>query len=62
MERVIDKDDRYSGKYVALKSPQDDTIVGAGDTIAEALNEARQKGESEAIIFYIPPKGSTHIY
>ncbi len=43
MEKVLVNSDKYNGQYVAMKSIDDNTIVGAGKTPNEALEEAKKK-------------------
>ncbi|OGY21241.1 MAG: hypothetical protein A2126_00060 [Candidatus Woykebacteria bacterium GWB1_45_5] len=44
---------KYKGKWVALKDDEE-TVVGAGDTVAEALEEARKKGYENPILTKMP--------
>ena len=46
MEKVLVNSDRYNGQYVAIKSVDDNTIVGAGNQkqIAECGGEAYYAG------------------
>jgi len=62
MNKVLVNSNKYDGKYVALKSAEDNTIVGAGNTPEEALNEAKEKGISNPFILYVPDKDLVHIY
>lgn len=62
MEKVLVNSDKYDGQYVALVSVEDNTIVGAGNTPEEALNEARKKGIQSPFLLYVPDKNVAHIY
>lgn len=62
MEKILLRSERYSGKYVALKSTSDDTVVGSGNAPEEALREARAAGHDSPVLFYVPEKKSIHIY
>ncbi len=62
MEKVLVKSDKYCGQYVAMKSVDDNTIVGVGNTPDEALNEAREKGIQAPFLLYVPDKDMVHIY
>lgn len=62
MEKILVNSDKYYGQYVAMKSLNDNTIVGAGDTPEEALNEARKKGIQDPFLLYVPDKDVVHIY
>lgn len=62
MEKILVKSDQYNGQYVALVSPDDNTIVGYGDFPEEALNKAREKGIRNPFLLYVPKKDLVHIY
>lgn len=62
MEKILVNSDEYDGKYVALTSVNDNTIVGSGNTPEEALNEARKKGIQSPFLLYVPDKNIVHIY
>jgi len=47
---------------VAMKSVDDNTIVGVGDDPEIALREAEEKGFKNPILLYIPEKDLVHIY
>lgn len=47
------KDD-YAGKYVAMPSFNDRTIVASGDSPLKAIELAKKKGYNNPIIDYIP--------
>ncbi len=62
MEKILVNTNKYDGQYVALMSADDNTIVGAGNTPQEALNDARKKGIKHPFILYISDKDLVHIY
>ena len=62
MEKVLLTSNEYNGQYVALVSPEDNTIVGSGKTPDEALKMALQKGHTSPYLLYVPDKDSIHIY
>lgn len=53
---------KYSGKYVAIKSFKDKTVLGSGKNPAKVMERAKAKGAKDPIIFYVPKKNSIHIY
>ena len=61
-EKVLVTTDEFNGRYVALKSFDDTTIVGVGDNPEEALKDAEAKGFKDPILLYIPEKDIVHIY
>jgi hypothetical protein len=62
MEKILLESEKYAGKYVAFRSRDDNTVVGAGDTPEEALRVADEVGCTTPILFYVPEKQSVHIY
>jgi len=62
MEKILVNSNKYDGQYVAMVSAEDNTLVGAGNTPEEALNEARKKGIEKPFLLYIPDKDLVHIY
>ncbi len=62
MERILVTTDEFNGRYVAMKSVEDNTIVGVGDNPEKALREAEEKGFKNPILLYIPEKDLVHIY
>lgn len=56
MEKVLVNTNEYNGKYVALVSVEDNTIVGAGVTPEEALNKAKKNGIQSPLLLYVPEK------
>lgn len=62
MEKILVNSTKYDGQYIAIISTEDPTLVGAGDTPVEALNEARKKGIENPFLLYVPDKDLVHIY
>ncbi len=62
MERILVTTDEFNGRYVAMKSVEDNTIVGVGDDPEKALREAEEKGFKNPVLLYIPEKDLVHIY
>ena len=62
MEKALVTTDEYNGRYVAMKSFDDNTIVGVGDDPEKALKEAEKKGFENPVLLYIPEKDIVHIY
>ena len=60
--RVLIRDEKYQGQYVALKSFDDNTVVGSGKTLASALKNAEAHGEPHPVILFVPKKGVVQIY
>jgi hypothetical protein len=62
MERLLVTTDEFNGRYVALKSVDDSTIVGIGEDPEKALKDAEAKGFKNPVILYVPEKDLAHIY
>ena len=62
MEKTLIATDEFNGRYVAMKSFEDNTIVGVGNDPAQALKDAEVKGFWNPVLLYIPEKDIVHIY
>ncbi len=62
MEKLLVNTHQYDGRYVALKSFEDHTVMGVGDEPEVAIREAQAKGCKEPVLLYIPEKELVHIY
>ena len=62
MEKVLVNSDRYNGRYVAMKSFDDHTVIGVGEDPETAIKEALSKGFDNPVLLYIPEKEIVHIY
>jgi hypothetical protein len=62
MDKVMVNSYKYNGQYVAIKSAQDNTVIGSGTTPEEALNDAKEKGITDPFLLYIPEENLVHIY
>ena len=52
--RVLVTEQKYEGKYVALRSFTDNTIVAYGKRPHKVINKAVQKGVAEPVIVFVP--------
>lgn len=57
MDNIIVKDEKYNGRYVALKDFNDSTVISYGKDPKEAFENAVKKGVPEPVILYMPNKG-----
>ena len=62
MEIVLVNTNEYDGRYVAMKSFDDRTVVGVGDDPEAAIKDALRKGYEDPVIIYVPEKDMVHIY
>ena len=54
--------DAYAGKYVALRSFEDNTVVCCGDDPLHVIDEARKAEFPNAVLIYVPEKDTVGIY
>ncbi|MEK7064684.1 MAG: DUF5678 domain-containing protein [Patescibacteria group bacterium] len=59
---MINNGEKYGGQYVAMKTFLDREVVCFGAEPFEVSEEAKKKGVSDPVIFYVPVKGTVHIY
>jgi hypothetical protein len=55
MQLSLDQFIKYENKWVAFANSGQDRIVGSGDTLAEARNQAKQNGVAKPIFFKMLP-------
>lgn len=55
-------DPKYAGKYVALKSKNEQNVVSCNVDPKKAFDEARQKGIEKPVILFVPQSDSIYIY
>jgi len=53
MERILVTTDKFNGRYVAMKSFDDNTIVGVGEDPEKALKDAETKGFKNPVLLYM---------
>lgn len=56
MAKVLLETDEHAGRYVALRSRDDNTVVGFGDTPVRAVQAAQENGCASPILFYVPER------
>ena len=62
MERILVKDKKYAGQYVAIRDFDDPQVVGYGKNPEEAIKRASQKGYKNPVIVFVPEKATVQIY
>jgi hypothetical protein len=45
--------EKCKGKYVATKSFSNHTVIGVGENPVDAIKEAKEKGETDPVVFYV---------
>ena len=62
MENLLVKTNEYNGRYVALRTFEDHTVIGVGDDPESALKDAKANGVEEPVLVYVTEKDTVHIY
>jgi hypothetical protein len=62
MVQTLIKDSGYEGRYVALKSFDDSTVISSGTTPQEAYEKAVEKGFARPVLAFVPLKDMVQIY
>ncbi len=62
MKNVLFKDEKYSGKYVVIKSMDDPTVISSGKDPVLAHADAEGKGYVDFLLLFVPEKDLVHIY
>jgi hypothetical protein len=62
MEINLLQTDQFNGRYVAMKTSDDHTVISSGETPGETLENARNLGFQNPILVYVPLEESIHIY
>ena len=61
-ENILLKTNEYVGKYVALKSFKDRTVVAHGIIPKQVMEESFAKGYPDAVILFVPENTISHVY
>ena len=59
---VLFRTRKYNGKYVALKSFNENTVVASGLDPKAVISRANKKGITEPVIVYVPQENEIHVF
>ncbi len=59
---ILVTDSRYEGKYVALRSFSDHTVLAFGDDPVGVMARARKGRTDEPVIIFIPEHDMSYVY
>ena len=62
MIKTLLKSNNFNGKYVAMKTFSDHTVVADGETPQEAYKKAIEKGCQSPVVTFVPIKDMVQIY
>ncbi|MGD0077997.1 MAG: DUF5678 domain-containing protein [Sedimentisphaerales bacterium] len=60
--KVLIAEKEYEGKYVALRSMAERSVIASGDNPEFVAEEARKKGVHDPVIFFVPSRDITQVY
>jgi hypothetical protein len=60
--QILLTDERYEGKYVALRSILDRTVIASGDNPKSVLEQAKKQGAANPVVLFVPQKDITLVY
>jgi len=61
-DQVLISEEGYEGKYVALRSMSDRTVIASGDDPETVMKEAREQGADDPVVFFVPSHDITLVY
>ncbi|MEE8360051.1 MAG: DUF5678 domain-containing protein [Candidatus Omnitrophota bacterium] len=61
IQTVLDNN-KFNGRYIAMKSFADHSVIGDGATPEEAYIKATKSGCQNPVITFVPVKGMVQIY
>lgn len=59
---LIEDSEEYGGRYVTIKSFQEREVISYGSDPVVVFSEAKKRGISEPVLFYVPKKNVLQIY
>ncbi len=60
--KVLIAEKGYEGKYVALRSMSDRTVIASGDKPEAVMEQAQKQGVADPVIFFVPSHDITQVY
>ena len=61
-EHILVAEDKYDGKYVALRSFTDSEVLASGDDPIKVMKAAKEQGAASPVLFYVPERDMTFVY
>jgi hypothetical protein len=60
--KVLIAEKGYEGKYVAMRSMSDRTIIASGNNPDAVMKQANKQGVTDPVIFFVPNHDITLVY
>ena len=60
--KILVKNKRYTGKYVAMPSFNERKVIASGKDPHAVIDRAKQKGYEYPVVIFVPAKGCPNIY
>ncbi len=61
-KHVLITEEGYEGKYVAMRSMSERTIIASGSDPDAVMKQANKKGVTDPVIFFVPSHDITLVY
>ncbi len=61
-KQVLITEQGYEGKYVAMRSMSDRTIIASGNNPDDVMKHAHKQGVTDPVIFFVPSHDITLVY
>ena len=59
---IIASGKEYRGKYVAVRSFVDNSVVSAGDSVCDVVDRAMECGVDSPVIVHVPAKKTLRLF
>ena len=61
-EQVLIAEEGYEGKYVALRSFLDRSVIASGNDPKIVMAQAHEQGINNPVLFFVPEQDATFVY
>jgi len=61
-KQILVSNKKYAGKFVAVKSFANRTVIASGVNPRDVLQRAKQKGFANPVVHFVPDKHTLNIY
>jgi len=61
-DHILIADEKYEGKYVALRSVVEQEVVAFGDNPVTVVDEAKKDGATSPLLIYVPKKDESFVF
>jgi hypothetical protein len=61
-KQILITEEGYEGKYVAMRSMSDRTIIASGSNPDAVMKQANKQGVTDPVIFFVPNHDITLVF